>query len=337
MNLVNNPRNPLLNRALRAHYPPGSVIKPLIAIVGLESGIITPTEIISCPPQPPPAGWPSCLAQSRSHACHDWWWDGQGGNIARNAIKGSCNIYFSRLAERIPTNVLQRWLFRFGYGRQIALTQPLLSMYEPGFQLRTLRQAPGQIASRQPHDLDRIFSLLQTGPLNPGDRRLAGIGQGPIRVTPLQVANSIATLARNGQFLPPRLFKTDSSIPAKSIDLEISPTTLALVLDGMYACVNETNGTARSAFAETYFKEQGIQIYGKTGSTEGPENAWFAGFAKDAYGHCIALAVVVEGGQSGSHDAAPLGREMIQFCLNHKYLSSHTIDVNNLSDPNRSE
>ena len=330
----NDPNKPLLNRALRAHYPPGSVIKPLIAIAGLESGVITPEETINCPFAPAPPGWPNCWIYKQQNSCHDYMWP---NNNARNAIKGSCNIYFSHLAERIPADVLQRWLFRFGYGRQIPLTQPLLTLYEPGFQLRTLRQAPGQIASRQPHNLDRIVSLFQTGPLTPGDRRLAGIGQGPIRVTPLQVANSMAALARKGQFLFPRLFVTASTSDPKPIDLGISTATMNLVWDGMDAVINEINGTAHSAFAGAYFKEQGIHVYGKTGSTERPDDAWFAGFVKDTSGHCIALALVVEGGQSGGHDAAPLGREMIQLCIDHKYLRPIANDLRHLPDPNARE
>ncbi len=87
--------------------------------------------------------------------------------------------------------------------------------------------------------------------------------------------------------------------------------------------VNEENGTANTAFSEAKqsFAEQRVRIYGKTGSTEDPEHAWFAGYAKDFSGdYCLAIAVVAEGGQSGANDATPLARDIIQFCINHKYL-----------------
>ncbi|GAH62037.1 unnamed protein product [marine sediment metagenome] len=73
----------------------------------------------------------------------------------------------------------------------------------------------------------------------------------------------------------------------------------------MSAVVNESGGTAYNPFAQSGFSEQHIKVYGKTGSTQEPDCAWFAGFAEDSAGRSIAIAVVVEGGQHGSSDAAP--------------------------------
>ena len=100
----------------------------------------------------------------------------------------------------------------------------------------------------------------------------------------------------------------------------IYPQNIAVVHDGMYAVVNETGGTAATAFEDRQLAEQGLTVYGKTGSTENPENAWFAGFAKDNSGRCIAIAVVVEQGQSGSKNAAPLAKEILQLCIDLNYL-----------------
>ena len=223
----------------------------------------------------------------------------------RNAIKGSCNIYFSRLAEDIELRTLQTWFSKFGYGRVAPLTKPLEYTLDEGFDLRTLRQGPGRIITR------------------PGDRRLAGIGQSNMRVTPLQVANSMAALARNGQFLNPSLFQMHTSHKATTPeDLGISRSVLKVVLDGMDAVVNESGGSATEAFAGTDFSSYGVHVYGKTGSTEAPENAWFAGFAKHASGKALAIAIVVEGGQSGSKDAAPLARDIVQLCILRGYLGS---------------
>jgi len=113
---------PLINRAINKQYPPGSVIKPLILIAGLETGQTTPEEIIGCPPEAAPEEWPSGLAQTRSHRMgHDWRWEAEGGNIARNAIRGSCNIYFSLLADRIEPLTLQQRLFAVCYGQRLPL------------------------------------------------------------------------------------------------------------------------------------------------------------------------------------------------------------------------
>ena len=102
--------------------------------------------------------------------------------------------------------------------------------------------------------------------------------------------------------------------------LGISPATLETVQAGMSAVVNESGGTAYDAFAESEFSEYGVKVYGKTGSTQAPENACFAGFAEDLQTRCIAIAVIVEGGQSGPKDAAPLGRDIIQLCIDTGYI-----------------
>jgi len=113
--LTQDKRQPLRNRALNEFYPPGSVAKPLVLIAGLESGKITAEEPISCPSQPAPRNWPNCWLWNRYAVGHDGYWI----NSARNAIKGSCNIYFSRLADRLEPAVFQQWLFAFGYGRRV--------------------------------------------------------------------------------------------------------------------------------------------------------------------------------------------------------------------------
>jgi penicillin-binding protein 2 len=322
--LVKDSNEPLINRAICEQYPPGSVIKPVILIAALESGKISPDEIIPCPAQKAPVGWPSCWIYNRNHIGHDYNWS----NNARNAVKGSCNIYFSQLADRIEPSILQQWLYKFGYGR----TVPTLQIHNSQSEIRGLRQAAGQISSLVP----RPSSLAARGqghepldlpPLAETERRLFGIGQGNLRVTPLQVANAMAAIARGGVFKQPRLFRemSDLECPAANLEPEplgISPQTLEVVRDGMYAVVNESGGTAYKEFAHSGLPEQGVQTYGKTGSTEAPEVAWFAGFAKDNKDRSIAIAVVVEGGQHGSSDAAPLARDIIQFCIDAGYIGN---------------
>jgi cell division protein FtsI/penicillin-binding protein 2 len=81
--------------------------------------------------------------------------------------------------------------------------------------------------------------------------------------------------------------------------------------------------------------QYGVKVYGKTGSTEDPEHAWFAGFAEDEEGAKIAIAIIVEGGQSGSRDAAPLGKEVIQFCIRRGYVGqAGTSTFSSLGEPN---
>jgi penicillin-binding protein 2 len=165
-----------------------------------------------------------------------------------------------------------------------------------------------------------ILSLAQVPPLRAGEGRLFGIGHGNLRVTPLQVANSFATLARDGRRRPTRLFRGTPDDRAASEDLGISDATLRVVRDGMRAVVEEPGGTAYEAFGPSGLSAQGVRVYGKTGSTEAPENAWFAAFVEDDEGAKLAIAVVVEGGLSGTRHGAPLGRELVQACIEAGYV-----------------
>lgn len=312
---VPEPNIPLINRTINRLYPPGSVIKPLVLIAGLEAGVITPQEVISCPSQAAPAGWPDCLIFQRHNVGHDNSW----ANNARNALKGSCNIYFSHLADRLEPRLLQQWLYRFGYGHSIPLQCPGPAV--DGSVPRCFNQASGQIGSTSIYA--DIESFDQIPPLWERHRPLFGIGHGNFRVTPLQVADSFATLARGGRRKLPRLFLEPRSPgqpeASAAVDRQLSPTSLRVTREGMSAVVNERGGTAFDAFGPAVLAQEGVKVYGKTGSTE-PANAWFGGFAEDHDGPKIAVAVVVEGGQHGSSDAAPLGREILQLCVEAGYL-----------------
>ena len=309
----NKPEKPLINRVINAQYPAGSVVKPLILIAGMETGAVTSDKVISCPAQDPPDSWPRCWIWRQSHSGHDLMWT----NNARNAIKGSCNIYFSHVADSIDSNVLQSWLYHFGYGHKI-LAAP--SVPDRPDIVRDMRQAPGSISSTAPRSSDP--NLDQLPPVKDRDKRFFGIGQSELRVTPLQAANAIAAIARGGIYMDPRLFRVPEMPDSDSVSLNISPETLGTVYDGMSAVVNERNGTAYDQFSPVLseFTRQDVKIFGKTGSTQEPEHAWFAGFAQDSTGRKLAFAVIVEGGQHGASDAAPFIRESLQFCIDEGYL-----------------
>jgi len=323
--LVADPNKPLINRAINAQYPPGSVVKPLILIAGLESGKITPQDVIECPSHAAPEGWPNCwIFRRRPVVGHSDQWE----NTARNAIKGSCNIYFSHLADNIEPDVLQQWLFKFGYGREILdlrlndEADSLIKNHKSKVVNRNFKQASGIISSTMPKD--EILTFEDIAPLRLSHRRMFGIGQGNLRVTPLQVANAMAALARGGIYMEPKIFDSQSSIAnhQSSIDLGISLETLAIIYDGMSAVVNEPGGTAYTQFEPflATLTAEDVKVYGKTGSTERPDHAWFGGFAQDSTARKIAIAIVVEGGQHGSSDAAPLARDIIQFCIEAGYI-----------------
>lgn len=305
---------PLRNRALNQQYPGGSVIKPLILIAGLESGKVSADEVIGCPSAPAGVGWPNCWIYNMYHTGHDMQWT----NNARNAIKGSCNIYFSRLADRLEPWVLQNWLYKFGYGRRVLHVPEALMGTEAAKDFRQMAGVISTVRATEP-----ITSFEQVPPLSKGERRLFGIGQGNLRVTVLQAANAMAAIAREGFYKNPRLIMGEDSNDAV-VDMGISRETLRVVYDGMSAVVNEPEGTAFKEFSPAAFWRQGVDVYGKTGSTERPDNAWFSGFANDRTGRSIVIAVLVEGGQHGSADAAPLARDIIQFCIEAGYIGQGT-------------
>jgi penicillin-binding protein 2 len=317
--LIRDPNTPMRNKALQVNYPPGSTIKPVLMLIGLEENWITPTEVISCPSTPPPRGWPSCLGQTRFHRMgHDWRWADEGGNIARNALRGSCNIYFSHLADRLDSKVFQRWLFDVGFGQRVLnpikfrdpSTGELISSWG------SLPQAYGSIMfGIQPAPYTSPDQIQFIPANKQSEKRFWGIGQGNLRVTVLQTANALAALARGGVYKSPRLIYLDDD-PFNQQDqklLKISPRTLSVIRDGMHAAVYEQGGTGYTTFSDCPLRKL-LKIYGKTGSTEQPDMAWFECFAEDTADRAVVIVVAVPGGLSGSGYAAPIGRQILQYC-----------------------
>ncbi len=211
----------------------------------------------------------------------------------------------------------------FGYGRNI-LGGPDFDEMTKGLDRtagtdRNLSQSAGTIASsvsrRAPANFAEVPSLADS------EKRQFGIGQGSLRVTVLQVANAMGTIARGGIYKRPRLFFSHADpLNVFQNDLGISDKHIEVVREGMSAVVNERGGTAYKAFADSELIDSRIKIFGKTGSTEKPYHAWFAGFAEDAVGRAISFAIVVEGGASGAGDAAPLAEKMLRLCVKAGYL-----------------
>lgn len=329
--LIKDPNRPMTNKALERNYPPGSTAKPLILLMGLEEGKILPSDIIHCAFQPPPSGWPRCLLQ-RMGGCHDSRWEAEGGNIARNALRGSCNIYFSQLANRLEGKTLQSWLFEFGFG-QTALNLELPQAFVEKNPQRAsftpqLRQAYGNLTDSLQDAPAKTFDTLP--PLqNDWERKFWGIGQGNLRATVLQVANALGIIARNGLVKSPRLVLDESDFfnERRQHQLPISPKTFEVIRDGMSAVVNEEGGSAYRVFHNSELYNRGMKIFGKTGSTERPEHAWFECFAEDKAGRLVVVVVLVEGGLRGSDDAAPLGHGILTLCSDAGYIGNRTANA----------
>jgi penicillin-binding protein 2 len=242
--LQESPDRPLYNRALRGLYPPGSTIKPFLALQGLETGTITEDTQISDP------GW--FEIPNSSHRYHDSKPGGHGTVNLNTAILSSCDIYFYKLAERMGIHNMAKMLNQFGYGK---LTEIDLD-----------HELPGVLASPEWKRAAKKASWY------PGDTINSSIGQGYMQVTPLQLATATATLANHGTHITPHLL-LGAQTPGDLYKPYQSNTEIAValrdeqnwerVIRGMQEVVSSPHGTARR-----YGKAHTYTVAAKTGTAQ---------------------------------------------------------------------
>jgi|GEM_PF-1227945 len=286
------------NRAISHNYQPGSTIKPTLLLGGLQEKIVTPNTVFDCPGRDPTImNRPQC-----------WSVVGHGEVGYYLAIKQSCNNYFIKLAENWGSQALVSWLKHTGFGRGLlAWPSDTCDQAESAF-------------SETAGDINLIG---RTAPPALFDLRYMSIGRGALDGSVLQIANSMATIARGGILLRPFLVITPTvSIATVPI---ASPENAKLVTRAMQAVIYEIGGLAHRAFDEELnllpWPREVVTLHGKTGSTE---NSIFAGFARCPDGRCLAWAVLVEVEASGSDIAAPLARRILLACASHGYLPAAT-------------
>ncbi|NIA07087.1 MAG: hypothetical protein GWP14_05550 [Actinobacteria bacterium] len=300
--------DPWLNRAVEARYPPGSTVKPVVILAGLSERhhrtglpIITPETIFHCPTNE--FIKPKCFYPHGSVNPFD-------------AIKRSCNIYCSKVAERIRS-VLPIWFSDFGLARRTPLFLPR----------ENAGTMPG-LVSQESIVMPRLEAWQA--------RQLA-IGQGSLTVTPLQVANMMATLARRGVYLPPSLDLAQEQL-REPVSPAIDPAAMDLILEAMQAVVNEPGGTAHGV---SQLHRLDFRVAGKTGTAQyGSKDledwrCWFSGFAP-ADNPQIAFAVVIEHGRTGGSVAGPVAAELLRLCAQHGYIktvSSGELSLQSSSGP----
>jgi penicillin-binding protein 2 len=305
--LNNSPDVPLNNRALRGQYPPGSTIKPFMALAGLNFNTRTPEETIS------DQGVFYLPGSSRQY--RDWKAGGHGSVNMFKAITVSCDTYFYGLATELGIDNIFNYLSRFGFGKKT------------GIDLEG--ETPGLLPSQE-WKMKRYQQIWY-----PGDTVSVGIGQGYNLVTPLQLAFATATLANNGVAYKPHLVKEVRSLRSSEnrfiakdpiYGLNIDPAHLDLVKRAMVA-VTQPGGTAVYASLGTPY-----HIAGKTGTAQviamkqgekydadkiderHRDHAWFIAFAP-AEQPKIALVVLVENGGHGGSTAAPIARKVLDYYL----------------------
>lgn len=305
--LNGSPDHPLINRALRGLYPPGSTFKPFMALAGLQLGLRRPGETISDP------GF-FALPGNRRHY-RDWKAGGHGLVDIKKAITVSCDTFFYGLAQQMGIRRLHDFLTQFGFGGK---TEIDLDGEQPG-----LLPSPEWKAKR----------LKQ--PWWPGETVITGIGQGYTLTTPLQLAVATAAIANNGVIYKPQLLRAWSdpatgrmhyAAPQVLSRVGLKPEYVQLVREAMVQ-VTQPGGTAAAAGAGAPY-----QFAGKTGTAQvigmkqnqrydaarvslrNRDHALFIAFAP-ADNPRIAVAVMVENGGHGGSIAAPIARKVVDYWL----------------------
>ncbi|MFA7325501.1 MAG: penicillin-binding protein 2 [Candidatus Kapaibacterium sp.] len=281
--LMTDPDKPFLDRTVNSEYPPGSSWKMLIALAGLEEGVITETSHFTCN-----GGY---QYGNRFFKCL-----GHHGSIdVKTAIKKSCNAFFYQLSLKLGAeNVVN-------YGRLLNFGQLT------GIDLPSEKRGNFQ-------DLETLNKRFNNN--IPGWMLMNfGIGQGEILVTPVQMASYIAAIANGGIWVQPHVVKkiynnvtrTFQNIEYDKKDLKLSPKTIEIVKEGMWQVVNAGGGTAGNA------RIDGLNVCGKTSTAQNPhgkDHGWFTCFAPKENPK-IAMAVMVENAGWGGRVCAPIAKELL--------------------------
>jgi penicillin-binding protein 2 len=310
--LQNDIDKPLINRALRGAYPPGSTVKPFFALAALKYGVMTPDQTIFCPGHYSLPG--------SSHLYRDWKPKGHGTVSMRHAIMQSCDVYFYTVAGKLGIDRMHGFMSAFGFGDVTGIDIPgekagLMPSTE--WKRRTYKRAADQVWF-------------------PGETIIVGIGQGYMLATPLQLAHAVAGIASRGKTFKPRLVAAvrapgSSTLTPRPLEPqpEISiatPEQWDVIVDGMELATGP-GGTAAQAMAGSSYK-----VAGKTGSAQvfsiGQnekynaklvsermlDHALFISFAP-ADDPKLSVAVFVENGSHGGSTAAPIARKMFDAYL----------------------
>ena len=303
-------QRPLLNRALNGRYAPGSTIKGLVALAGLNDGWDKDTHI-NCP------GYYQLKGSSHKYRC--WREGGHGSTSLIDSIMQSCNVFYYQLANALGIDKMHDFLNNLGLGQKTGID--LLG--EPSGLM------PSQNWKRRVYDQ----------PWYPGETLIAGIGQGFVLATPLQLSVVTATLANHGKRIEPRLVDRFSYRDENFVEIEVQQEGQVLattnvnkehydvVIEGMRQVVEGSRGTARaigntarysiagkSGTAQVVNIAQGAKYDEELLNEFQRKHALFVSFAPIEKPQ-IAVSVVVENGGGGSANAAPVARKVMDYYL----------------------
>lgn len=303
--LVSNPKAPLTNKAIVGQYAPGSTFKMAVALAALEKGVITPDTKVFC-------SGSMTLGNAEFHC---WKKGGHGTLDLQGALEHSCDVYFYEVARRTGIERIGAMAKRLGFGQPLGL------------------DLPGEKSGLVPSNEWKLGAI--GSPWQAGETLIAGIGQGYILSTPLQLAIMTARLVNGGRAITPRL--TLDKVGGGALEpyplleaepLGIAPEHLAQVRRGMERVVNSPTGTAH----RSYIADPRYHMAGKTGTVQvkritkaeretgiiknsdrpwkDRDHALFVGYAPYDNPR-FAVSVVIEHGGGGSAVAAPVARDVL--------------------------
>lgn len=294
-----NPYKPMLDKALLSYFP-GSIYKVITAAAALEEGLMHPQDTLTCP------GYYEYGMQRRRFHC--WKHSGHGVVSITEALASSCDVYFYKVGEKLGIDTLAEYARMFGLGEKTGI----------GIN----NESAGTVPTREWHN-KRSKEGFQGG-----FTLSTSIGQGDVKVTPLQMAMLYATIANGGTLYYPQIidrietadghpvFTYPSRVHSK---LPFKKETLDTIKTGLDMVVNSELGTGFN------YRLSNISVAGKTGSAQViskrvsasavefkyRDHAWFAAFAPIEHPQ-IAVAVFLEHGGSGSANAGPVIMEVIE-------------------------
>ena len=306
--LLNNPSRPLFNRNVLGGGPPGSTVKPLVALAGLDSGLRTPGDTTLSTGE--------FFLPGVSRGYRDSHAGGHGRVDLRESIAQSVNTYYYKLAHEMGIELFAEYMHRYGFGEKTGID--------------LVGENDGVVPSIE------YKRSVSTEPWYPGETVIAGIGQGSWIATALQLVRATAAIANGGTLHPLRLAEARrvgyrgewTPLPAEPAPrITDNPEHLRAVHEGMVATVNGPRGTARAIGVGAPYL-----IAGKTGTAQRSSRrgnvsadprslpyhlrhtALFVGYAP-ADDPRIAIAVVVEHGGYGGSSAAPIARKVFDAWL----------------------
>ncbi|CAD5379817.1 transpeptidase involved in peptidoglycan synthesis (penicillin-binding protein 2) [Pseudomonas sp. OF001] len=304
---------PLYNRVLRGLYPPGSTVKPQVALAGLDAGVVNSASRVYDP------GY--YQLPGNSHKYRNWNRSGDGWVDLNLALARSNDTYFYDLAIKLGIDRLHQYMSAFGLGQRVSLD---LS-----------EEAAGLMPSREWKRANRRQGWF------PGETVITGIGQGYMLTTPLQLAQATALIANRGRWVRPRLLRDADGMSAEQLmasglleERDTPPNIVASnprywdqVTRGMVEVVHGARGTAhklglgspyliagKSGTAQVVAIRQGEKYDRNKVRERHRDHALFVAFAP-ANDPKIAVAVMVENGESGSGVAGPVAKQVLDAWL----------------------